>query len=516
MKKPLRITLCYLETFWTEHLGPEKDRYIDIRVGADLPLGLATVRAYAQNDPEVRKRAEMTNLKFHDDISERDALEKIRETQPHIVAFSVFLWNAPRTYSIIRLLKEEMPEVDIIVGGPEIPRKASHARAFMTEMREVDASVSGEGEETFLAYLKAHLDDRPLEKIDGLTFRKDDSIFVNPPRSGLDDISNLPSPYLTQALEVVENSDRGMLCIESSRGCPLVCSYCDYHAGRRKMRTFSLERLNSELEKLREKKFTGVIYITDPFLNIKKERCLKVFRILQKCDNRFLMELKAEHFDDELIEELGKIPCATVALGVQTTGAEALKNIERPFDIDRCGVNIRKIMKFSNIRLDLEFILGLPGDNYESFKQSLDWALQFVPMVNFTLFDLVMLPNAPLSDHVEKYKIETDAEGLIKSSYSFSEKEMMQASWLFVAYCYIRETPNLWTNFGNFLRARKGRPSDLLEKVAKQLLAKGFIPRERIVGQGGRRKNDESRKRSRRWVEISPFTNIGVEAEAWW
>ena len=514
----MNITFVYLETFWTEHLGPEKDRYIDIRVGANLPLGIATVRAYISRDPDVRKSVKMSNLKFHDAIAEREALEQIRKTKPDVAAFSIFLWNAPRTYSIIKLLKQEMPEVKIVVGGPEIPRKPELLRAFLGDLREIDLCVRGEGEETFKQLVKAWLAKKPIDKIDGIAFRDGADIVINQQRAGLDDIADLPSPYLENALEIFGNSDRGMLCVETSRGCPLVCSYCDYHAGRRTMRHFSIERLDAELTMLREKKFEGVIYITDPFLNVKKERCLEVFKILQKCPNRFLMELKAEHFDDELISELGKIPCATVALGVQTTGPEAIKNIERPFNIDRCAKNISKIMHFKNLRLDLEFILGLPGDNYESFKSSLDWALQFVPMVNFTLFDLVMLPNAPIADHVEKYKIETDAEGLITSNYSFSEEDMMKASWLFVAYCYIRETPKLWADFGAFLQNpdRKGRPSAMLEKVAKQLLDTGFIPRERIVGQGGRRKNDDQRKRSRRWVEISPFTNIGVEAEAWW
>ncbi|MFH2204899.1 MAG: radical SAM protein [Elusimicrobiota bacterium] len=512
----MRVSFVYLETFWTELLGPEKDRYVDIRTGADLPLGLATVRAYAQQDPGIRRGTEMINLKFHDAVTDQEALAALRESRPDVAAFSIFLWNAPRTLGLIELLKKDMPEVRIVVGGPEIPRKDVLLKEFFRSNPAVDICVCGEGEEPFRRLLLAFAAQRELTGIEGLAYRENGRVVVAPPSRGPDNLEDIPSPYLTGALKVHGNSDRGMICVESSRGCPLSCSYCDYHAGRRSMRKFSLQRLRAELETLRREKFAGVIYITDPFLNIKKKRCQEVFRILQQYENRFLMELKAEHFDDELIAELGKVPCATVAVGIQTTGEEALKNINRPFDIARCEENIAKIARFKNIRLDLEFILGLPGDSYESFKRSLDWALRFVPDVNFTLFDLVMLPNAPLADRVAEFKIKTDAEGLVASSYSFSAEDMMRSSWLFVAYCYIRETPKLWADFDKFLRRRQGRPSDMLEKVAQQLLRSGFIPRERIVGQGGRRGKEGTGKRSRRWVEISPFTNIGVEAEAWW
>jgi len=515
----MRITFAYLETFWTEHL--DKDRYEHVRLGTDLPIGLGTVRAFAELDAAVRRKTEMVNRTFQDGTPEEEVLAELRKTAPEMVAFSLYLWNAPRTYRICERLKDDRPCPRIVVGGPEVPRGEEKLRAFMEEHPYIDAAVCGEGEEAFAGLLKAAVKGAAAgaEAVPGLGLRKGKDIVVTPPRAEPVDLAKVPSPYLNGSIAILPSETR-MVCVETSRGCPFSCAYCDYHAGRRKMRHFPIQRLERELELLHKGGFRGCVYIADPFLNLEKERVLKVFRVLQRWPNRFHMELKAELFDDELVSALGKVPLSSVAVGIQSTHAPTLKNIQRAFDLEAATGNIRKLLAHPNVLLDLEFILGLPGDNYETFRRSMDWALSFSPLPQLTLFDLVLLPNSPLASMKERFSLQVDPEGLVHGSSSFSPDDMMRASWLFAAYCWLRNTSGFKEKLEQLLHKPGVRPSAVLEKVGLRLVETGFLPKERIIGQGGRRPDTrgqgEGGKRPKRWIELSKLGTGGVEAEAWW
>ena len=107
----------------------------------------------------------------------------------------------------------------------------------------VDIAVIGEGEQTFAALLTALAPSpRPLSQawergpgvraatltaIPGLALRAaDGSVTLTAPRAPLDDLTNLPSPYLLGYLNDTPAS--GMLLVEVSRWCPYACSFCLY------------------------------------------------------------------------------------------------------------------------------------------------------------------------------------------------------------------------------------------------------------------------------------------------
>ena len=39
---------------------------------------------------------------------------------PRIIGLGVYIWNAPQTLELVRLLKDKSPETRIILGGPEV------------------------------------------------------------------------------------------------------------------------------------------------------------------------------------------------------------------------------------------------------------------------------------------------------------------------------------------------------------------------------------------------------------
>ena len=111
-------------------------------------------------------------------------------------------------------------------------------------------------------------------------------------------------------------------------------------------------------------------------------------------------------------------------LGIQSIKEEAMQNIRRKYHVPWITDNIQKLLRYPHMTMGLEFILGLPGDDYESFKSTLDWALWLEPMPKVFIYDLWVIENAPLYDVAGQFGIRTDEEGLVQGTASFSEEEV--------------------------------------------------------------------------------------------
>jgi len=470
----MRVTFAYLETLGT---GPGDST----RLAADLPLGLATVRAYAQRRPRLRGRLAAANRTVPGRLAPREAARRILAASPDLAAFGVYLWNIEETTRLCRELKRQAPGTTVVVGGPEVPRAPADLRAFLRERPCVDIAVSGEGEEAFAEALEGRLGGGRLGGIPGLGLRERGSVTAAEPRPGVASLAGIPGPFAAGAAAVRPGA-RGMLCVEGSRGCPFACSYCDFLSGTHKLRLFPLERVRAELDALWDAGFRGSVCFTDAMLNARKDRALDLFRLMRRHDLEYQLELKPELFDDELIAALGRVRRVFVSLGIQSVNPKALKNMNRGLDLARAARNIRGLAARPNIRVRLELILGLPGDDHESFKRTLDWALPFAPRADLTLYDLSVLPNAPLAAQRGRFGLRTDGRGVVLSSTGFSAADMARSSRLFAAYRHLRGAPGCWPGFERVLRGGTARPSEALEKIAQRLISAGRLPKGRIYG----------------------------------
>ncbi len=80
-------------------------------------------------------------------------VEEILARDPWMVGFSCYLWNINRTLWICEQLKARKPELQIVIGGPEV----TSDNAWVLESGCIDYAVIGEGEQTFSELLSALL-----------------------------------------------------------------------------------------------------------------------------------------------------------------------------------------------------------------------------------------------------------------------------------------------------------------------------------------------------------------------
>jgi Radical SAM superfamily/B12 binding domain len=301
-------------------------------------------------------------------LADAALLEHILSRDPEIVGFTVYSWNLERSLYLARQLKEKKA-LNIIFGGPEVTPDN-----LRLGDPSVDFIVHGEGEAVFRRLLTD-----PQYWTRGSANGKPDGSF-----------ESSPSPYREDLLEPgLEN----IMLLETQRGCPFRCGYCYYNKGRRGL-TFAGEPLLLDAIDWAIDLGIGEVYLLDPCLSARPS--LKSFLKQLATRNkehriRFNSEIRAEHVDEPLADLFQAAGFNLFEIGLQSTNPAALKIMNRPTDLNRF-IKGAALLKQRGIRPLIDLILGLPGDNLQHFKKSVDFVVDHGLAEDVQVFPLSVLP----------------------------------------------------------------------------------------------------------------------------
>lgn len=332
---------------------------------------------------------------------------------PAVVGFSTYIWNYMYNLEFARRLKEKYPDCVTVFGGHNVSNTSC---GQIDEYPFIDFLIHGEGEEAFRSILKHLITDKDYSQIPNISFRKDGKSVKNPykPVVSLD----FPSPYLEGWFDdIVENDDITFSALlETNRGCPFSCAYCDWGAHKGKILKFPLERVVAEMEWFADKKiafcfcvdsnfgmFPEDFEIVDAFLDIKKR---KGFPETFKCCTTEGSGEKEFRINKKL-NDSGLLKGASLAL--QTLSDEALINIGRKnMSLERYGI-LTAMYNDAGIPTYSEMIYGLPGETYDSFADSIGFMLEQGTTRGFFIHYCELLINSALAnkENVEKFNIVT-------------------------------------------------------------------------------------------------------------
>jgi radical SAM superfamily enzyme YgiQ (UPF0313 family) len=388
-------------------------------------LGLGYIHAYCLDDPQIANECEIVHNFYetmHGDLAAIAA--EIAGDKPDVVAFACYVWNTPDVLKICAHLKRLDPKILTVLGGPEV---SYHYVRILEANPAVDFIVVGEGEDTFRELLQYKLNGAPaIETINGLTYRDEaGKARANPARAFQGHLDRFPSPYLTGVLGVDDLT--GGAYFQTTRGCPFTCTYCDY--GRNQpYYEFSMERVAAEFDYFKDAG-ARVFFCADATFNYKRNRANDILQLAidRGLEAMLWIEVFPSLINDELVAQLGKVKRVFCGVGIQTTNPVTMKNIHRVWKPEMITEKLDRIAKLPNCFLGLELIMGLPGDDLKTFKETLNWSYARNANQIFAL-NLQILPRTPLEGEVEKYSIKTlgdDAGREIVSNCTFNEREIL-------------------------------------------------------------------------------------------
>lgn len=319
---------------------------------------------------------------------------------PDVIGFSCYIWNIEETIRVVSMLKKIKPELQIVLGGPEVTYDTDY---WMKRIPEVDFIVMGEGEETFLHLLRELSGAGKYHFVFGAAYRNGaGDVCINPgrPKLALDDI---PSPH--RFAEDVSALPNRVVYFETSRGCPFSCQFClsSIEVG---VRYFDMERTKADLLYLIESG-AKLIKFVDRTFNIKREYAMEIFRFL--IDNHrgcvFQFEITADIMRPEVLDYLAEHAPAGVfrfEIGVQSTNDATNELVKRRQNFAKLTRTVTKVKESGKIDQHLDLIAGLPEEDYDSFRKTFNDVFALGPE-ELQLGFLKMLRGTGLRHDADKY-----------------------------------------------------------------------------------------------------------------
>lgn len=299
-------------------------------------------------------------------------IERIEKTLPEMVAFSTYIWNRDYVFEIARTVKEKT-NAKILLGGPEV---SYNAEEILSENPFVDYIICGEGEEPFAKLCNGE----PVEEIEGICYKKCGGVVIKDPYVSKNDP---PIPYTEEYLNALNGR---IAYLETSRGCPFHCAFC--LSGRQGgVRFFDLETAKKNIILLANST-TQTVKLIDRTFNADRKRAQELFSfIINEYGKRipksvcFHFEIEGELLDEKTFEILEGAPKGLMQfeIGVQSFNKKTLDAIERRTNFESLMGKIKKVLSFKNIHTHIDLIIGLPYEDFESFKRGFELAYELKP-----------------------------------------------------------------------------------------------------------------------------------------
>ncbi len=298
-----------------------------------------------------------------------DVLDLRRETkrtvdflrpETDLVAFSVN-WDKEAD-SIREEIRSVPPRVLTILGGRHVTEEPER---WLADCPNVDILVRGDGEEV----VEDIAGGLPLEKIPGISYRRDGKVVHGPnrePGPAPDDL--YPSRRLRRYVYTAEvngfESHIAVDCLASSRGCPYNCTYCSFSRNpwgtKRKYTTRSPESVVDELGEVDAK----VIIFTDDNFTYDADRVQRICDLIieRGIRKRYLVSGRLEIAKRPgVLRKMEQAGFWALLLGIESTQDRTLRAMRKGFDLAKIREYFR-VLRRSNMILHGYFILGNIGE----------------------------------------------------------------------------------------------------------------------------------------------------------
>ncbi len=410
-----------------------------------LPYASGAIAAYAWSIDKIKDSYVLADIIYRKD-SKEVCSEKISE--PFLIAFSCYIWNFEHNKLIAKHLKEKFPEAYILFGGHNVSNTSSE---LLEENSYIDFLIHEEGEIPFAELLLALSEEKDLSEVPNLSYRQNGKIIKT--ENKFYDVWDLPSPYTSGVFDkIMKNSDDVFYgIIETNRGCPYKCVYCDWGRQAKNIRQFPIDKVKKDIEWLSEHKIGYCICADANFGILERDVTISQWLVDSKKETGFPSKIQfcfTKNSDDRVFEinkmmnQCGLSKGATISL--QTLSDKTLNDICRTnMTFSHYTKLVRKYNE-AGIFTYTDMILGLPGETFESFTNGIGKLFEAGQHSSVNIFNCEMLVNARLSQKemidshqikfakcsLNRHHTELGAETEENNSVVIATKDMSASEWI--------------------------------------------------------------------------------------
>jgi hypothetical protein len=363
-------------------------------------------------------------------------LAEVEAFDAELVGFAAHVWSFPTFVEVARRLKRARPERTLVFSGPTARPAMFTLAPWRDASANIDALVHG-SELTFRDLVRlADRSPAALQALPGLHVPTEDG-WASTGEAPAVELDALPSPIRmglmpmdrTVPLEICRVPSASLACRSSSGG------------------VFSEEYIASELRAMLAAKAPAA-QIVEATLNVSA----RAFRNLVAAERQvgffqqaaLFASIDPENVQDEHIEFLKSV--SRVYLDARLSPLKyAPDETPRPFRESRFAKVIEELSKFTEI--EVEILLGLPGDSPVVFRRTLERARELPCKVR--IFHCLVLPDDLMTRAPASFEMRFDPSTLMmRSCLGWSEEALSRERSRLIEMAY-REggeiTPDMWS-----------------------------------------------------------------------
>ena len=253
----------------------------------------------------------------------------------------------------------------------------------LSQAPDLDIYIRQEYEVVTPALVDAMANGRPLDAVDGISYRSMDGLRHNPDARPLEDYDSIPQPAfeLLDSLDpyfVTAPSGQPYTIIYTSKGCPFKCSFCTV-AGT-KWRPKSAERTIEELRYLKQRYGLRTASFFDETFTLDKKRVVRICDALieEKLDIHWYCNTRTHLVEAELLKKMYKAGCRGISYGIESGSQSILDHADKCVTVEQARNAIRWARE-ARIKTFASFILGLPGENWDTVHETIGFVKQTLP-----------------------------------------------------------------------------------------------------------------------------------------
>lgn len=318
-------------------------------------------------------------------LDDEEIYNYIANFNPHFVGVSgMFSTQDENVLRVCALVKKFNPNIPIFVGG-------SHPTYAVREVlanKDIDFVVLGEGEVTTLTLIQKYMNNEELSNIDGIGYKKNGEIFVNPKTKYIENLDSLPDParYLLNMEKYIKINlpqspytmkDR-VTQVVTSRGCSAKCVFCtttNFWGNIYRVRSAS--RVVDEIEMLINKYGIEEIHFCDDNFSLNRARTNEIMDEIIRRDLKFVwctpQGIAVWALDEKLIEKFAKTGCYQLTFAIESGNQWVETNImNKPLILSKVKPLVDKAHELG-ISIHGFFVVGMPGETKEQIMQTFEF-----------------------------------------------------------------------------------------------------------------------------------------------
>lgn len=309
---------------------------------------------------------------------------------------------------VARIIKESSPKKIVVMGGSHVT--GDPERALQSPF--IDYVILGEGEIRFPLLLE-HVEKgaiRLIENMEGLGYRINGKVKINPLLAFVQDLNSLPYPSRELLdLNRYRIKKRRFTVIITSRGCPYGCAYCSAHLVMgNSFRARKPEDILQEMMECYKRYRIEAFDIEDDNFTFDLNRAKRLMELIIGAFGEKKIELSAMNgvsftsLDEELLKLMKKAGFRTINLSFVSSSPltrEKMRRPKSPVEFDKILENIERV----GLNVIAYAILGIPGQTIEEMVDTLIYLMGKRVLIGPSIY--YPTPGSPLFERCLKERI---------------------------------------------------------------------------------------------------------------